>query len=274
MRAALKALVVMAVLPAVLRAQAAPKDSTEAKEQLAKKLANPVSDLVSIPFQFNWQEGVGPDKGNQFILNIQPVVPLPVSEKWNLIGRWIMPIISQPALTPGGPTAEGMGDILWSTFLSPAHPKRAIWGVGPALSLPVSSNPMLGTGKWSVGPTFVVLKQQKEWTYGILWNQIWSIAGDSGRGNVSQMFTQPFIAHTSKSSLTWTLNAEASTNWEAASGQQWSIPINLMVSKVAPFGPFPASYQFGLGYYVVHPDDGPTWKIRLNFALLLPTRKK
>jgi hypothetical protein len=64
------------------------------------------------------------------------------------------------------------------------------------------------------------------------------------------------------------------TNWEASSGQQWTVPINFMVSKIAFFGPFPASYQVGLGYYIVHPDAGPTWKIRVNFTLLLPTEKK
>lgn len=30
--------------------------------ELAKKLSNPISDLVSAPFQFNWEQNVGPQK--------------------------------------------------------------------------------------------------------------------------------------------------------------------------------------------------------------------
>ena len=273
MKSVLKALVLVAVLPAVLAAQAGQERPDEAKD-LAKKLSNPVADLVSLPFQFNWQEQVGPDKASQFILNIQPVIPLEVSKSTNLIIRWIMPIIGQPSLAAGAPPVQGMGDITASFFLSPSKPEKLIWGAGPVFVLPTSANPYLGSGKWSVGPTFVVLKQQKGWTYGALWNQVWSIAGDSGRSNVSQMFTQPFIAYTNKKAITWTLNSEMITNWEASSGQQWTVPINLMVSKIAFVGPFPASYQLGLGYYIVHPDAGPTWKIRVNFTLLLPTEKK
>ena len=272
MRAALTVLALVVLLPAVVAAQAGEKNPDEAKD-LAKKLSNPVAALVSIPFQFNWQQGVGPDKSTQFVLNIQPVIPLGLSKSTNLIIRWIMPYLGQPSLAVGAPPVQGMGDITSSFFYSPADPKKLIWGVGPVLVLPTSSNPYLGSGKWSIGPTFVVLKQQKGWTYGALWNQVWSFAGDSGRSNVSQMYSQPFIAHTNTKAVTYTLNAEAITDWEAASGQQWTIPINLMVSKIMFFGPFPASYQVGVGYYVVHPDNGPTWKLRVAFTMLLPQKK-
>jgi hypothetical protein len=56
-------------------------------QELAKKLANPVSDLVSIPFQYNWQFGIGPNQGMRTVLNIQPVVPIGITPKWNLIER-------------------------------------------------------------------------------------------------------------------------------------------------------------------------------------------
>jgi hypothetical protein len=42
---------------------------------LTKKVQNPVSDLISLPFQNSWNYGMGPERRTQWILNIQPVVP-------------------------------------------------------------------------------------------------------------------------------------------------------------------------------------------------------
>ena len=249
----------------------AEESEQETQQALAKKLSNPVADLVSIPFQANWQQGVGADGATQFILNIQPVIPFTLSKSLNLIVRSITPIIGQPPLVPGGTSVSDLGDNFTSFFFSPVKSK-IIWGLGPAFSLPTSDNPSLGTGKWEAGPTFVVLKQSKGWTYGMLWNWVWSFAGDANRSDVSAMFTQPFVAYTTKKSYTITLNSEASTNFEAESGQKWTIPINLMLSKLSWFGPFPASYQVGLGYYVESPTGGPDWKLRVAFVLLLPRK--
>src|SRR5436190_23303731 len=102
-------------------------------QELAKKLSNPISDLVSIPFQFNWENGVGPDDGLRTVLNIQPVVPFKVSEKWNMIERWVMPYVSQPEVL-GSPS--GLSDITFSSFFSPKTGKSLIWGAGPVVTLP------------------------------------------------------------------------------------------------------------------------------------------
>lgn len=158
-------------LAVIFALQAAPAMGQEAPppdpSALAKQLSNPVASLISVPFQFNWDGGVGSDEDTRFLLNFQPVMPFPVGENWNLIARVIVPILSQPALVPGGQATFGMSDILFSAFFSPAKPGVAIWGVGPALQLPVSTDPFLGTEKWAAGPTFVVLKQAGPWTVGI-----------------------------------------------------------------------------------------------------------
>jgi hypothetical protein len=242
---------------------------------LAKKLNNPISDLVSVPFQANWNAGVGPEDGTQFLLNIQPVVPSTLNKDWNLITRVIVPVLGQPALTPGGPSSFGMSDILASVFFSPSGSKKVIWGVGPVLSLPTSSEPTLGSRQWSAGPTFVILKQSGPWTYGALWNQIWSFAeaSDTNPPSVSQMYTQPFLAYTTKKALTFNVSSETITNWEAPSGEEWTIPIIFQVSKLSWFGPFPASFGVGIGDYLDSPDGGPSWKLRANFTLILPRKK-
>jgi hypothetical protein len=252
-------------------AAAPPPAGTEGAE-MAKKLANPVSDLVSVPFQFNWAQGVGPQKDTQFLLNVQPVMPFKLTKDVNLITRVIVPLLSQPALYEGGTPTFGVSDILTSFFFSPSGSKSLTWGVGPVVSLPSTSEPTLGTGKWSVGPTFVVLKQTGPWTVGALANQVWSVAGNEDREAVSQMFLQPFLAYNTKSLWTITLQSETTANWKAES-DKWTVPVNLIFAKLSSFGPFPASYQLGAGVYVAHPDTGPTWKIRGAIVILLPRKK-
>ena len=259
---------VMLSLPAASRGQqAAPEENAD----LQKKLSNPISDLVSVPFQFNWEQGVGPKEQTRFILNVQPVMPFALNEDWNLIARVIVPLVSQPPLFEGGAAAFGVSDILTSFFFSPSK-GGLTWGVGPVVSLPSTTIPTLGTEKWSAGPTVVALKQSGPWTYGILWNQIWSFSGNTERSDVNQMFVQPFVAYNTKSLWTFTLQSETTANWEADE-DRWTVPINVLVAKLSSFGPFPASYQFGFGVFAEHPETGPSWKIRSAIVLLLPRRK-
>jgi len=259
--------------PAVSWAQqppAAPAAQGES-EDLAKKLTNPISDLVSVPFQFNWEQNVGPNEQTRFILNVQPVMPFSLNKDWNLIMRVIAPLISQPPLFDGGSPAFGIGDIFTSFFLSPSG-GGLTWGVGPAISLPSTTITTLGTEKWSLGPTVVVLKQTGKMTYGALWNQVWSFSGNTARADVDQMFLQPFFAYQATRTLTITVQSESTANWEVDEGR-WTVPINTIVSKLSSFGTFPASYQLGFGGFPVHPDVGPSWKIRGAIVLLLPRRQ-
>jgi len=266
-----------ALLAATLTAQAGEEKTAPAAadaEALGKKLSNPISDLVSIPFQFNWQNGVGPNSDLQFLLNVQPVVPFHLSKDLNLIGRFIVPYLSQPVLTPGGEPVSGLSDITFSLFFSPVSDSGFTWGVGPVFVLPMTTDPRLGSGKWSIGPTFVALNQSHGWTYGMLANQVFSYAdtGNVQRDTVSQLFLQPFLAYTHKS-MTYTLQSQTTANWEAADDQKWTVPINFLVSKLTWLGPFPFSIQGGVGYYAVHPDIGPKWRLQLAFVVLLPSKK-
>lgn len=85
---------IWAAWPAVSRAQQPTAAPPEQAEELAKKLANPVSDLVSVPFQFNWEQNVGPNEQTRFILNVQPVMPFALNKDWNLITRVIFSRLS------------------------------------------------------------------------------------------------------------------------------------------------------------------------------------
>ncbi len=240
---------------------------------LAKQLSNPIASLVSVPFQLNWDEGLGyNDDGRRFLMNFQPVMPFELNPDWNLIARVIVPMIAQPVLFDGGAATSGMGDILVSGFFSPNKPGLT-WGVGPVISLPVTSDPLLGSGKYSFGPTAVLLKQQGHWTYGALVNQLWSVGGDAGRADVNQTFLQPFLTY-GVNGWTFSMNTESVANWEADSGEQWTVPINMGVSKVTRLGARPISLQAGPRFYVTSPTGGPSWGFRLNLTLIFPSAHK
>ena len=271
MRAALVLLAASGTGVAAQEASQAVGAAQASQAELAKKLSNPVSDLVSVPFQFNWENNVGPDgDGMRMVLNIQPVLPISLTKNWNLIARWIMPYIAQPEALG---SASGFGDVVFSSFFSPANSGAFTWGIGPVLTLPLTTDPSLGAGKWGAGPTAVALRIQGPWVIGMLVNQVWSFADASSteRPNVNSAFFQPFVGYVTNGGITYSVNSESTANWQAeASGDTWSVPINFLVSKLTRFGPLPFSVQAGYGVYVVRPDGGPAWKLRTNFILLIP----
>lgn len=250
-------------------AKAAEPASTQ---ELAKKLVNPLTDVVSIPLQFNWLNNVGPDQELRTVIYIQPVVPVSVSEHWNMIGRWVTPYVSQPTAFGG---SSGIGDVMAQAFFSPKTQGTFSWGVGPMLNLPTTTDPTLGLGKWSAGPAVAVMKQNGSMTYGMLVNNLWSFAstGKAERRDVNMGYFQPVIAHTSKSGVTMVLNTETIVDWKAADrSDRWSVPVNVAVSKLTRFGVMPMSVQIGAGYYVVKPANSPSWQMRTTFTLLMPRK--
>jgi hypothetical protein len=126
---------------ALLSANAAePVDDPKTTEELAKESQNPIANLISVPFQNNFNFGVGPNDATQWILNVQPVIPITLNKDWNLITRTIVPIINQPSPAAGIPSASGLGDINASLFFSPANSSKLLWGVGPTMTFPTETD--------------------------------------------------------------------------------------------------------------------------------------
>lgn len=211
-------------------------EKKESAEELAKKLANPVAALISVPFQLNYASNIGSrDDGDRWILNIQPVVPISLSEEWNIISRTIVPQVTQNDIFPGSGSQSGLGDIVQSLWFSPKKPTASgwIWGAGPVFLFPSGTDDLLSTKKWGAGPTAVALKQSGSWTYGGLTNHIWSYEGEDDRADVNTTFLQPFLTYTTKSAVSITAMTESTYDWDA---EEWSVPLFLMVTKVAKIG--------------------------------------
>jgi hypothetical protein len=244
---------------------------------LAQELSNPIGSLISVPLQTNWDDGYGTGDGSKVFTNFQPVVPVPLNPDWNLISRTIVPVVwDQNEISPLGPSGNqtGFSDITQSFFFSPKQAVSTklgnfVWGAGPVLTLPTgNADPLLGTGKWGVGPTAVALFIKGHWTYGMLANQVWDYAGKSNRADVNQTFLQPFVAYTTPNAWTFLLNSESTYNYVA---EDWSIPINFWARKLTSIGEQKVSIGAGLRYWAASPTAGPDdLGVRAEMVFLFP----
>jgi hypothetical protein len=240
------------------------------EKDLATASQNPVSDLISVPFQNNTNFGIGDDDATQNILNIQPVWPLRLNNKWNLITRTIVPVISQPAVLTGGDSEFGLSDTNFSAFFSPAKPSKLIWGVGPSVLFPTATDKTLGTEKWGAGPTGVVLSINGPWVYGVLINNIWSFAGNDDRKDVNQMVLQPFVNYNLSGGWYLVSVMINTANWKADTGNKWTVPLGGGIGKIFKVGKQAVNAQVQGFYNVKKPEMGADWQFRFQFQLLFP----
>lgn len=238
-------------------------------DNLAKQLQNPVANLISVPFQANYDLNVGPNDGTKFLTNVQPVIPISISENWNLIGRAILPIIKQCDVNGNSGKQSGLGDAVISGFFSPKAPTKGglIWGVGPVILAPTATKDELGLDKFGLGPTAVALKQMNSVTIGCLVNHIWSVGG-KGNTDVNATFFQPFIAKNFSGGYALAFNTELTQNWDydATSGT-----FHIVASKVVSFGS--QMTQIFAGPRIHYGNGNPAeWGIRAGITLLFPTK--
>jgi hypothetical protein len=233
---------------------------------LAKKVQNPVADLYSFPFQDNIGFNYGPNQAVQNVLNFQPVIPIHLGPDVNLITRTILPIVTQPV---SGGSTTGLGNVSFSAFLSPAKGgKQLIWGVGPVVTFPTATSPDLGSqSTWGLGASVVALSMQGPWVFGVLVNNVWSVAGASS----NTMLIQPFINYNLKDG--WFINTSPTiyVNWEAADNNKWLVPFGGGFGKLQFFGKVPINFNAQVFWNGVHPDTlpYPSTTLRLQATLIL-----
>ncbi|MHB2169382.1 hypothetical protein [Alsobacter sp. R-9] len=237
-------------------------------EKLREAAQNPVANLISLPFQNDTNFNSGPYSRPQNVLNIQPVVPFKITPDWNLITRWVTPVIWQPRVSPTLDGATGLGNIQPSFFLSPAEPGKIIWGVGPVLWLPTATDKVLGVNKWGGGPSAVALRIDGPWVYGVLVNNIW--AGTQNQ-RVNQMLVQPFLNFNLPDGWYLTSSPVVTSNWLATSGDQWTVPVGGGFGRLFKVDKLPINAQVQAFYNVVRPNDAATWTLRFQLQALFPT---
>lgn len=260
-----------------------PEQLAAQQEELVKLSQNPVGNIAIVPFQNNFNYGTGPYQRLQYNTNLQPVVPIMLSPKWNLIARAIIPILDNPSSAPPAVCASqygcgstfGIGDINPQFYFAPkTAPGRLIWGAGPQFQFPTAAPASLGAGKYSVGPTLVGLFMPGPWVVGVLANNLWSVGGVPTRAAVSSFLIQPFVNYNLKNQWAISSAPTLTANWLATPQQgKWLVPVGAGVVKTFALGSQPM--QLGLFYYgnVVRPANAPYGQIRFNWSLLFPVKR-
>jgi hypothetical protein len=193
----------------------------ESNQQLAQAAANPLANLMSFPFQNNIDLGLGQYNRNRNVLNIQPVIPLAGGK---IITRTIFPIVSLPNIAAeSGSYSSGLADTQFTAFYVPPSSGRLTWGPGVVVEIPTGGEKR-GSQKWSVGPSMVALAQPGDWTLGILANNVWSVAGKSGRDSVNKGLINLFIVRQLGGGLYVNSAPIITVNWKAPSGQMDCAP--------------------------------------------------
>jgi len=244
----------------------------EESSELAKQAQNPIANLISIPFENDFNLETGVHKEDSYVLQVKPVVPFHISDDWTVITRTIIPMIQLPAPAPGVDGATGLGDIQESLFLSPTKVGSVIWGAGPVVSFPTATQHLLGTGKLSVGPTAVVLTSQGHWLFGVLAQNLFSVAGPSGRSDVDQMLIQPFVNYNLPHGWYLTSSPVITANWETRSRERWTVPVGGGVGKIIHIGKLPVNMYLQCFRNVEHPDGTTPWALRFQIQFLFPKK--
>jgi hypothetical protein len=247
-------------------------------DDLRAKVQNPVSSMYSLPIKLTADYGA--PNGSAYFVNINPVIPVTVGD-WNFINRAIVPawvsvdgyIEGTPDIPQGYPSDDrksGLGDINYSLFFSPNKTKTYVWGLGPSINLPTAADDQLGSGKWSAGPTGVILIQPAWGTYGMLARHLWSFAGDQDRGSVNQSLVEPFVNYNLEGGWYLVTDMILTANWNAESGNKWTIPIGGGAGKLFKIGKLPINSRLEAYYNVERPDNGPDWQVLFTFQMLFP----
>jgi hypothetical protein len=242
-------------------------------EALAKELANPIAAQYSLLIGNDYDWGQGPtNRGSQYTLTVQPLIPFRLNADWNLISRTTLPYLSQTTGLLGQRRSSGLGDMDQSLFLSPEAATKGgwIWGIGPIALLPTAADD-LGTKKWSAGPTAAAINQHGPWTIGVLVDQLWSFAGDRRADAVDSTYLQPVLSYTASTATTLTATVETSYDW---THRAWTVPVDITVAQLfdaKPHGlPVPLQIEAGYRFYPAYPGNRPGGGLRLNLTVTIP----
>lgn len=273
--------------------------------QIGQLMNNPVASLVMFPLQNDYTRVKGGPVDSYKDMNrtqFIPTFPLQLNDDWNLINRISFPLVSDPVnkhvgglygktpeqiaqdprtqsvLNDPFSRTTGMGDITYVGLVAPAETKKLsnggllVWGVGATVMLPTASTAVLGTGKYSAGPTAVLAYLGKEWTAGIFPQQWWSFASSKkSRDPVNMANVQYFIQRKIDEAGKWHvgMTPNISINWDAkGGGNKVTLPIGLGVNYTTKLAGIPIKYGFEVQYSVIQPNSMPGARWNYRFVIL------
>lgn len=260
-------------------AQAATAPATDDATEINKKLSNPISSIWALQIQENTyfvHPGIE-DKSSRNAVNVQfqPVLPLALTDDWNLITRPVFQVLnSVPVPTPTGRIyqATGFGDTILAALLSPSPKLAGPWllGAGATFIFPTATTTNVGQKKWQLGPGGVVGYLGEHYIVG-LFPQQWFSVGGNGSRQTSQMNLQYFASYFLPHGWSFGTSPNMLINWYASDGNKVTFPIGLNVAKVQKIGPLPVKFAVQGQYMPVSPSVfGQRWNIQVSITPVIP----
>ena len=244
-------------------------DLANSEESLAKQSQNPVGDIISVPFENNLDFGVGPEDTEVYTLNLKPVYPVHLGD-FNLINRFILPIVRQGERFDGEGSQSGLGNFTYQAFFSPAKPGKVIWGLGPAITMPTNTDDRFGSDKWSGGPALVVLAKPGNWLFGALAQHFWSFAGDSDDDDIDLSSFQYFINYNLDDGWYLSSTPTMTANWEANSSDRYFVPVGGGAGRLVRFGEQAVDFKLQGFWNAEKPKGAADWSLQFQVKLLFP----
>ena len=251
-------------------ALATPKPAVDSVD-IAKKLANPIADMISVPLQYQFSRGVGLNQGgSEQTLLFQPVAPFNLGGGDTFIVRPIVAGVRETSVqsAPGQSySGYGIASVTLESFYAPNTNSSWIWGIGPYAQSPSGNSGKFGSQQTGAGVTAIVLNRDGPWTYGLLGYQSWSVGGNPAFGTQNNLYGQPFVAYTNKDAWTYTANMEAQYNYDS---RRTNNPLYAGVSKLFVIDGVPFSFGAGPMYYVSNTPGGPSgWGARATATVVI-----
>ena len=253
-----------------------PGDAEEEKSlaEIDRQLNNPLTSLWSLTFQDNLgiKEGDAIE-GSTYsnVLFFQPALPVPVGEKLVFIGRPVFPLVTSPIVNVETGDVDGhttgFGDLQVLSLIGPSRVSGWVWGLGPTFKFPTASEPVLGSGKYQVGPAAMAINMGKPWIWGFLVQHWEAVAGDDERPETSQTDLQYIVRYSLPNA--WSVGAGPSItiNWEADGDDRLTFPIGLGVTKTVRMGKLPVKLRAEVHYSIIRPEDfGEAWNFRFQIT--------
>jgi hypothetical protein len=237
-------------------------------DELAKELANPGAANATLNFKFEYRtfRGTLPGANDQDSLTatFQPVIPFVLPNGNNLIIRPAFPYVFGKPVFEGGAfdTRSQFGDIPYDVLYSFGW-NGWTFGAGVVGSIPTGSS--ISSENWLLGPSGLAVKTTDWGVWGFFPFHNEKVGGSGP--DVSLTSLQYFLFYGLGGGWQIGTGPTISYDWNAASGQEWTVPFGIQLAKTTVIGKQLVKMNVGAEYNAVRPDAfASDWKFTFTFS--------
>jgi hypothetical protein len=244
--------------------------------EIAKELSNPATPVSSLGNNIEYRKFKGdlPGAGDQesWIYTFQPAFPFPMGDGKILAFRPAFPVLLQQPVfdaTTGGFEDKGveLGDIPFDLAYGGTSKSGLITLAGLFGVLPTHTDDAVGSDQWRLGPELVLGVTKKWGVLGGLFSHQWNVGGGSDEPDTSISSLNYFYAFNLGGGLQFASGPTITYDWEADSGNRWTVPLGVGLSKTFIKGGRPIKTQLQLFYNVEQPDAfAQEWGVKLTIT--------